>query len=241
MSEGIYTALSGALARQTQLEQVSHNLANVDTAGFRKTSATFEAVMVDAERGVQHVRQGGQVVDLSEGRVEHTGNPLDVAIVGQGFLRVAGGEGGEAVLTRAGSLRLDVQGNLVTSDGRAVLGESGGPIQIDAVPDEILIDEAGNVWDAFGMVDRLAIVAPQDGRALRPVGGGYLATAQTNLMPSGAEVMQGSIERGNVNPVQEMTQLVTLQRHFDAMQSLIQTHKRLDQRAIEVVGANRIG
>ena len=65
-------------------------------------------------------------------------------------------------------------------------------------------------------------------------------TNARNLMPAAGSITQGSIEKGNVNPVRSMTEMITLQRHFDAMQNLIQTHRRLDEKAVQVVGANRI-
>jgi flagellar basal-body rod protein FlgF len=240
MSDGIYTALSGAIARQNQLEQVSHNLANVDTPGYRQTRQAFQEAMVDATRGVSQVRPGKVAIDLTGGAIEATGNPLDVAIAGNGFLRVEGGKGGQVALTRDGRLRMDNMGNLKTHDGRAVLDDSGAPIQLQAMPEEILIDEVGNIWDAFGMVAQLGVVDVQDQRALDPNGQGVFMTNARNLMPAAGSITQGSIEKGNVNPVRSMTEMITLQRHFDAMQNLIQTHRRLDEKAVQVVGANRI-
>ena len=240
MSDGIYTALSGAIARQQQLEQVSHNLANVDTPGYRQTRQAFQEAMVDASRGVSQVRAGEMAVDFSEGAIEVTDNPLDVAIVGKGFLRVEGGKGNQLALTRDGRLRLDNEGYLVTPDGRGVLDEAGERIRLDAMPEEVLIDEAGNVWDAFGMVAQLGVVDVQNPAALKASGTGMFLTTKNNLMPASGSVTQGAVEKGNVNPVRSMTEMITLQRHFDAMQNLIQTHRRMDERAIQVVGANRL-
>ena len=80
MSDGIYTALSGAIARQNQLEQVSHNLANVDTPGYRQTRQAFQEAMVDATRGVSQVRPGKVAIDLTGGRLRRiTQKQLDRA------------------------------------------------------------------------------------------------------------------------------------------------------------------
>ncbi len=238
MSDGIYTALSGAVARQQQLERVSHNLANADTAGFRQTRVTFREVLVDESRGVSQVASGGMALDLTEGAVETSGNPLDVAITGPGFFRVEGGERGQVALTRDGRFRLDNTGQLVTQDGRAVLDNAGSPIQLAAMPEEVLIDEAGNVWDAFGMVAQLGVTDVQDPRQLRPAGEGVFTTRANNLLPAAGAVTQGAVEKGNVNMVRSMTEMITLQRHFDAMQNLIQSHRQLDNRAVQLGRTN---
>lgn len=230
MSEGIYTALSGALARQRQLDQVSHNLANVDTAGYRQTKQSFNEVMVDATRGLHHVTQGAPAVDFTPGRVQETGNPLDLAIAGPGFFQLEGG-----VLTRDGNFRMDTEGYLVSQRGARVLDDTGAPIQLTATPEEVMIGEGGDVWDAFGMVAHIGVVEAQDPRALQAVDGGFTTNAQ-NLMPGAGGLIQGSLERSNVDPVTAMTDMISLQRHFEAMNNLIQTHKRTDQTAIEQLG-----
>lgn len=235
MGDGIYTALSGAMGRQRQLDQVSHNLANADSAGFRQTREAFQESLVDAERGVHFVQPGEQIIDLTPGRIEGTDNPLDLAITGPGFFRVQGPQDGEPILTRDGSFRLDNEGRLVTQQGRAVLDDTGNPISLMATPEEVLIGEGGDVWDAFGMVAHLGVVDVQDPRALQAVDGGF-RTPNQNLMPGSGGILQGSLERGNVNPVTAMTEMITLQRHFEAMNNLIQTHNRTDSVAIESLG-----
>lgn len=235
MGDGIYTALSGAMGRQRQLDQVSHNLANADSAGFRQTREAFQESLVDAERGVHFVQPGEQIIDLTPGRIESTDNPLDLAITGPGFFRVQGPQDDAPILTRNGQFRLDSQGRLVTQQGRAVLDDTGSPIELMATPEEVMIGEGGDIWDAFGMVAHLGVVEVQDPRALQAVDGGFRTPAQ-NLMPASGGVLQGSLERGNVNPVTAMTEMITLQRHFEAMNNLIQTHNRTDSVAIESLG-----
>lgn len=235
MGDGIYTALSGAMGRQRQLDQVSHNLANADSAGFRQTREAFQESLVDAERGVHFVRPGDQIIDLTPGRIQSTDNPLDLAITGPGFFRVRGPQDATPLLTRDGQFRLDNEGRLVNQQGRAVLDDTGNPITLMATPEEVMIGEGGDVWDAFGMVAHIGVVDVQDPRALQAVDGGF-RTAEQNLMPASGAILQGSLERGNVNPVTAMTEMITLQRHFEAMNNLIQTHNRTDSVAIESLG-----
>ncbi len=98
-----------------------------------------------------------------------------------------------------------------------------------------MIGEGGDIWDAFGMVAHVGVVEVQDPRALQIADGGF-TTARQNLMPGSGGVIQGSLERGNVNPVHSMTEMISLQRHFEAMNNLIQTHNRTDGVAIESLG-----
>lgn len=235
MPEGIYTALSGAMGRQRQLDQVSHNLANADTAGFRQTRQTFQESMVDAARGVHHVKSGEEAIDFTPGLIQDTGNALDLAIAGPGFFRVKGGGDNQEILTRNGNFRLDPEGMLVTQDGMSVLNDAGEPIQLMATPEEVMIGEGGDVWDAFGMVAHIGVVEVQDARALKSTAGGF-TTPRENLMPGAGGIIQGSLERGNVNPVRSMTEMIALQRHFEAMNNLIQTHNRIDGVAVESLG-----
>ncbi len=101
MSQGMITALSGALVQQQRLDDVSHNLANVDTPGYRQRRVAFEAVLVDASTGVHRTSRTGEGIDLSNGPLQKTGNQLDRAIAGRGFFRV-GDPKGPVQLTRNG-------------------------------------------------------------------------------------------------------------------------------------------
>lgn len=233
MSDGMITALSGAIARQQRLDDVSHNLANAETVGYRQRRVSFESILVDKEHGVYNTRRAGESIDLSDGALQKTDNPLDVAISGRGFFRVGDAKGG-VKLTRNGQFRLDAQGNLRTKSGLSVLDDKGAPIQLQATPSELMINETGDVWDAYGMVASLGIVDVQNPKGLKASGQGLYTTHAKNLMPATGELVQGSLEKGNVNTVRTMTDMIMLHRHFDAMNNLIQVHKRIDDKALSV-------
>ena len=240
MSDGMYVALSGALVRQTQLDQVSHNLANVQTPGFKAQRALVQARAGDAARGEHFAHMLSAFTDLSEGAVQTTERPLDVAVSGRGFVRVGAkpGEalpGGQALLMRSGALRVDEQGQLVTREGRPVLSEAGSPIQINTAAEDLVIGADGAVWDDVGVVAHLGLVRARDEAALVQRGEGLMMTGQGNLTPDeGLSVTSGALEEGNLSPVEAMVDMISLHRHFDAMQNLIQTHRRMDSRAVEL-------
>lgn len=235
MSQGIYTATSGAVARQQQLNQVSHNLANLDTVGHRAVTTSFEEVLVEATGAHRHVRPTEQLVDPTPGTLERTGNPLDLALAGPGFFLVQRGE--EVALTRAGNFRLTSQGSLVTASGDPVLNTQGSPILIPSDSTEIFIDSRGQIQDQLGFIDDLAVVTVDDPRALRPFGESlFLADGQPTQPLQDFSLEQGFLEKSNVNALQGITDLVALQRHFETMQQLIQTYRSMDNTAISQVG-----
>lgn len=240
MSEGMFVALSGAVARQTQLDQMSHNLANAETPGFKAQRTLMRAQAGDATRGEHFAQVMGSFFDMSEGAVKNTNNPLDVAVSGRGFIRVGGRPGeqvpaNQALLMRSGTLRVDDQGQLVTQDGRPVLSDSGEPMIVEASAEEVMIAADGAIWDNFGVVGHLGLVEVNDPSALQARGGGLMMTAQANTKPAEqAQVLSKMLEEGNLSPVEGMVELISLHRHFEAMNSLIQTHRRMDTRAVEL-------
>jgi flagellar basal-body rod protein FlgF len=238
MSDGMYVALSGAMARQQQLDVVSHNMANVATTGYREQRATFADVMDQAQSPIRQVEMTRLAVDTREGTIEATGNPLDLALTGSGWFRVQT-EAGPA-LTRDGAFRLDNEGTLVNRDGLAVLSRDGAPITIGSDDGQVTIDEDGTLRTDVGMQEAIGVVDVQDAELLTAIGGGYVTTDENNLMPATeAKVSQGFLESSNASPMRGMTEMITLQRYFDTMQKLLQEHRNLDGRAISTVGGNR--
>lgn len=234
MSDGIYSAASGAIARQAQLDVVSHNLANTDTAGFRGTQVGFEEVLVARESGVAQVTPSRVATDASPGIIEATQNPFDLAIGGDGFFKV--GMGDETALSRNGQLHLNPEGQLVTTSGAPILNRNGQPI-IPPPGGEFFVDDQGTIFDDFGVVDQIALVSVDDPTALEPIGPAMWKADEAMMKPSEAKIQQGYLEKSNVDPVTGMTDLIKLQRHFEAMQKLIQTFSQIDQRAAKSLGS----
>lgn len=235
MAEGVFTAVSGATARQTQLDTVSHNLANANTAGFRARKVAFEERMADEMGLARQVQAGEQRVDHTPGTYETTGNPLDVAIQGRGFFMVESQNG--KALTRDGRFQLTPEGQLVTGRGEAVLNQSGSPIYVPGNADELMIDESGGISDAFGFIDQVGLYDVDNLDDMQPLGSGRFV-ADGAQPAQDATVQQSMLEGANVDPVEGMTELITLQRHFDAMQRLIQTHRDLDRRSAKLGTVN---
>lgn len=234
MSDGIYIAVSGAIARQTHLDTVSHNLANVETPGYRARSVRFQEALVDRMSGRSQVDVRNDDINMQSGITEVTDNPFDIAIDGGGFFTVDTGDG--VGLTRAGRFRADENGQLVTLEGYKVLNPEGAPVMVPPNAD-FYVDETGNVWDDVGIVDQINLVDISPNAEITPKGPSTFSVRAGQMQASASTVHQGSIERANVNPVEAMTELITLQRHFDAMQKLIQTFSTIDNRAARDLGS----
>jgi len=234
MSDGIYIAVSGSLARQEQLDRTSHNLANVDTPGFRSRSLRFQELIADKASGRVHVQSAPGSVNTTQGPVQETSNPFDLAILGDGFFTVETPEG--VGISRAGNFRVSEQGTLVTQENFPVLNTNRSPVMVPPGSD-FFVDEGGNVWDDYGIVDQIQIVRTTDLARLTPIGNSVFLPVPNSLEPSVATIQQGHIEKSNVNAVESMTELITLQRHFEAMQKLVQTFSQIDSRAARDLGS----
>lgn len=255
MEMSMYSALFGALSTETRLNISANNLANVNTTGYKRDRVSFEDTFFryahdyDMDpRGnirekqllpradlVAQPRLAMQQIDFSQGALTATGNPLDVAIQGPGFFKVAA-PGGSAY-TRNGAFHRSAEGMLVTDQDMPVLG-NGGPIQL---PDgRASIDATGAVYVDGAQVGQLDVVTVQNPEALEKFGANlYLpqagATVQEGMAEAGrTEVAQGFLEKPNVEVVEEMVSMIETQRTFEAYQKVMTSSNELDSKAIRV-------
>lgn len=230
MDSGYYAACAGLRARTQALELVANNLANLNTAGFRAQDATFRSLLAGSSRaGASALNRvindfgvlGGSRVDLRSGSMESTGNPLDVAIEGEGFFAVQAH--GQTLYTRNGNFRLSPSRQLITAEGDPVQGEQG-PISIPSGQVSVGTDGTLSVDGAVAGKLRLASFAP--GTPLRAAGNTYLDAPQnaTLVAPGNVSVRQGMLEGSNVNPVSSVVSLITVQREAEMLQRALGTY-----------------
>jgi flagellar basal-body rod protein FlgF len=231
MDRLIYTAMTGAKHVLEQQANVSHNLANASTNGFRAQLDSFRAVPVMSDGLPTRVFVVDSTVgtDFSAGAIRTTGRDLDVAIQGKGWIAVQTGDGTEAY-TRNGSLRLSENGILQTHAGRNVLGDNG-PISIP--PDvSVTIGKDGTVSGVstvgksgtVSALGRLKLVNPAEGSMIRGDDGlfraGDGAPAEANPR---VNVIGGALEDSNVNVVDAMVNMINLGRQFDLHMKMLQS------------------
>ena len=217
MRIGIFTAAIGAREQQKRLEVVSNNIANAGTAGFKKEVPHFEDFLYQTSSP-----------NLEQGTIRATGNQLDIALSGKGFLKVQTDQG--IFLTRTGNLTLDRQGTLTTQEGWPVLGKAG-PITISSGTTALRIETDGQLFDGNQSIDTLDIVDIPPNTQVTRVKNGYFQVADQQsapASPASCAVQQGALEEANFSVVEEMAQMIDAMRNFEAYHKIIQSLDQLD-------------
>lgn len=242
MDNTTYIALSRQMALWNQLEVVSNNLANMKTAGFKGTDTLFANYVFKLDQNdrtfkdkVAFVHDFGLVRNLSQGVFEFTGNTFDLALRGEGYF-VTRGRGGVETYTRAGNFAISSEGNLVTMEGRLVLGRNGAPINIPSDAKDIVVRGDGTITEEGGRnFGQLRVVRFENERELKQVDGtGFISEGEPAIDLQPPEVGQGVLEASNVNPVIEMTRLISLNRAYQDNARMIQQEDDRKRRANEV-------
>jgi flagellar basal-body rod protein FlgG len=258
MQESSYSAVFGALTQQHRLDTIANNLANVNTTGFKADKLSFRDTfrryahdLLDPNTSLRdrvpwpqgnvlaQPRICEQATDMSQGAMRSTGNPLDLAIAGDGFFRIQTPEG--EFLTRQGVYHRSSEGFVVDGHGNQLLGD-GGPLQI---PEDgtVVIDASGQVSVNGEALDVISLVRVEDPRSLEKIGQSmFRIKPDSNAQPVPAEdatVEQGFLEAANVEVVSEMVNMIEALRAFEAYQKMISGTFEQDKKAITEVGAPR--
>lgn len=229
MDKALYIAMSGAKQNMYAQRAHSNNLANVNTTGFKEDFAQARAMPVYGEHHPTraYALTERPATSFEQGPLQETGNPLDVALSGEGWIAVQSPDGDEAY-TRAGDFQIDVNGLLRTGAGLQVLGE-GGPIAIPPSANvEVGADGAISVLPLGGdgviaQVDRVRLVNP-DPATLEKRGDGLLYVKDGNPLPEldeNVRVESGFLEGSNVNAVSALTEILSLSRQYELQVKLM--------------------
>ncbi|MDD6572840.1 MAG: flagellar basal-body rod protein FlgF [Thermoflexaceae bacterium] len=238
MLRGLYTAYTGMLNQQQRLEVTTNNLANAATVGYKKEGSTSQAFdecltikINDASenyvrRGIGNMSLGVKIgetyTNYGQGSVRETGEPFDLAIGGNGFFNISytNKKGQEFTMyTRDGSFTLTKEGNLVTKDGDFVLGQNG-PIVLPTDA-EITIDAMGNIYNGNELLDQLKITDFEDYNYLDKFGENMYRTVDgATEKEAVGQINQGYLEMSNVQVVEEMVSMITIQRAYEAAQKV---------------------
>jgi flagellar basal-body rod protein FlgF len=251
MQNALLVGLSRQMALSHELDVIANNLANVDTGGFKADNASFtEYLMPGArdnefstgkDRRVSFVEDRATWIDFSAGTTQHTGNPLDVAIDGKGYLVVQTARGQR--YTRNGALTLNAAGELVTMSGDVVQG-TNGPIVLQSTDRDIIISPTGlvSVRDGTGGVvqsaprGQLQIVNFTQPQQLQKDGAAmFAAPANVNPVPASpnTRVVQGSLEKSNVRPIMEMARMMEITRSYSDISNLLQLESEQKKNSLQ--------
>jgi flagellar basal-body rod protein FlgG len=236
MYKGIYIAMTGAVLRSQELDSVANNLANVSTLGYKRTS--FSSRLYPLLEGVSQEQKaiypearamayyGKYHIDTSEGNIKTTGNPLDLAIKGEGFFVVEGKD--KTYYTRNGSFSMDKDGFLVTANGLKVMDSDNKPIKING--GSVNVAPNGNIYINGNIVAKLKLINLNN---IEHVGDSNFSGNEAGA--SKGEIIQGSQEMSNVNPIREMVGIITALRQYETAQKVIKSFEEMSQRAVSEI------
>jgi len=252
MNYGLYLSASGVMTASHRQDVVSNNIANSETVGFKKDLALFQERRTEAaERGLPKSRSnpllemlGGGVkvnptlVDNSQGEQEHTGEKLDVAIVGEGFLRVSNGD--QTLLTRAGRMVINQRSHLALANNEnfEVLDGAGKTITLagHGAP-QIAVD--GAITQDKKIAGKIGLVSVPDKHKLAKIGGTMLAYPDVKTLkaaPPDTSLRSEFVERANVDPTTELGQLMDAQRQLEANANMIRYQDQMLSKLVSEVG-----
>jgi len=238
----IYVAMSGA--RQIMHKQAtnSHNLANLNTTGFKADIDNFKAMQVYGPGHPARVYTEDQRMGVSheQGSIISTGNALDIAVNGDGLIAVQDIDGSEAY-TRNGNLQVTEQGLLVTSGGHPVLGD-GGPITLTAYDNlqigadgTITIMPIGQAGGEIAVIDRIKLVNPDPASLDRNVRGLFTSAEEFEPADANVTLASESLENSNVNAVDALVTMIELSRQFETQVKLMNAAKDNDVSAAQLL------
>ena len=262
MDKGIYTALSGGLAKSRELELIANNLANTNTPGFKRDTATFNEYLTELRRqdnveGLQReiksqttlegrpagdksfVEVDGVYTSFRQGTVSPTGRDLDVALEGDGFFEVLTPSG--VYYTRAGNFSRSSEGKLVNINGLPILGTGGATGQgpdartIQLGFGRIEVTEEGLVRQNGNVVAQLAVQEFHEPQWLEKAGNSLFKNTHPDNLKTEAvktRVHAGNLELSNVNPVQEMTRLIEATRSYESHMQAVKSFQEIDSRTV---------
>jgi flagellar basal-body rod protein FlgF len=239
MQSGLYVALSGQVALERRLQTIASNVANMNTVGYRADGVSFETQLAKAgDATVAFAGTGSDFISRRTGAISKTDNPLDVAVQGDAWLAIKTPAG--TVYTRDGRMTLKESGELTTLNGYSVLDAGGAPLLLDASAGLPEISRDGMVSQKGNQVGALGLYAIDDSAKLtRYNNSGVIPNKPAiPVLDFGANgVAQGFVEDSNVNPIMEMTKLITVTRAFDSIAAATEKSESSLTDAIKTLGS----
>lgn len=265
--KNIWVPLSGQIAQQRKVETIANNVANANTAAFKRDQVVFkEQLAAHSEKASQDihlpnkdwspqdfyhtngaengfVKVDGSYTIFEQGELQPTNNKLDLAIRGKGMIEVQTPNGTR--FTRRGTLSIDNEGFLTTSDGYKVIasdesGQEDNKVSFISMPpgEKVTISQEGDLFTKNGKFGKISVVEFKDLHTLKKEGSSlFINNANDNIVRTNIKstIHQGFIEQSNVNAVGEMSELIKAHRHFENIQKAISTYDSITNKAINEV------
>ncbi len=246
MNYGLYLSAMGVLANSQRQDVIANNLANAETVGFKKDLALFQEQRTEAQIHGNRKQSNdlleplggglvpsGTTLDLSQGPIENTSNPLDVAILGDGYFAVRNGE--NLMLTRAGRFQVDRNGVLATDAGHSVLSDKMSSISL--APGAVNIGKDGIITQNAQTVGRLGVFSVPDPKLLAKRGANLMSypDIERSLKASDAQLHNEALEQSNSEPTTELAALMDAQRQLEANANMIRYQDQMLSRLVNDV------
>lgn len=257
MTRGVYIAATGMLAEEAAQQIVAQNLANASTTGYKEDVPIFQSfdenLVAFADGSGKMLENLGMlgngaefqtaVTDFSQGGMQQTGNPLDIALTGNAFLAIATQNG--VCYSRDGALTINSAGLLVqAASGMPVLDDRRAPIRLGTAAADVHVDPDGTIKTDNTVVGKIGLFEVSMIQRPRKIGDNLLQTAVAPPLADAARdpaagVRDGYLESSNVNIVREMVTMITGLRAYEANQKCLQSHDDIQERCVNTVG--RVG
>jgi len=227
------------MGRMKMMDNISEHLAAAKTFSYKKGMKTFEARLAEANsgmatKGVNYVQTTPkEFIDFTPGELEYSGNPLHVAINGDGFFQVMRDDGTLAY-TRKGNFKISAEGFLVDAHGNQVMSAEGEPIPLTN-PD-VTIGSDGNIWLDGAQLAQIGVLQFEDNSVLQRAGGGMFTPedgAEPTLKPE-PEVAQNNLETSNIDMMRTTVKMTTNLRAFEAIQKALRVYSDMDSKAQDI-------
>lgn len=230
MADLIESARAILSVSERRMEATANNVANLTTPGF-KSQKLYSDVISEMSALASDATEKSRV-DLAQGKLSNSGNPLDVAIGGAGFFKLMASDGSIA-FSRQGQFRLDGDGRLIGAQGMAVQSADGGDIRLRSPNVEILAD--GTILEDKAAVARIGLFQPAEGAQPHPIGGSLMNFAD-EIEVAEPQLHQKMVEASNVELADEMVALMEAMRNAEGGARLVQTYDELMGKAINTFG-----
>ncbi|QDH16844.1 flagellar basal-body rod protein FlgF [Swingsia samuiensis] len=241
MENSTYIALSRMDAQQRAMAVVADNMANASTIGYKKESVLFSDYLSrqsgsEQPRGTEiqsYTQDRSTYRDFGQGDFQQTGNPLDLALGGDGYFQIRTSNGTR--LTRAGRFEQQADGTVVDEVGNSLLGKDGEPISIPVNAHQITVASDGVITTETGQVGQIAVVKVRDNNSLKAEGSHLLVSDQPTDVIDRPNIAQGMVEASNVQMMSEVTTMMNIQRNFNFMAQFVNAEASRQQNAIDKI------
>ena len=240
--ENITTIATSRLVAQSRaMEVTADNIANAATPGFKTARIQFSDWI--SRQSATASPRGGAVLAYTQDRatwrnfqagpLNHTANPLDLGITGDGYFTVKTPQG--PILTRAGRFSLSSDGTVADAAGHALLDTAGQPIRLSPADTTLTVAGDGTISSEHGLIGKIGVVAPADPMQLQAQGGAEFRSAAATAPVAAPAIVQGAVEDSNVQPVQEMVRMMNDLREFQFVTQMVEGEDQRQQSAIDKI------